>query len=109
MFSLQFGVPISHISRQVGQKDFYNFTHILASDKSNLDNLIGVRPHDSTAEVKLWGSYLNGAPIADPYYGSIVRWHEVLCHNRKTELLCRMDLKTYITNAFNYPMLSWIR
>jgi low molecular weight phosphotyrosine protein phosphatase len=73
MLSSQFGVPISHISRQVGQKDFYNFTHILASDKSNLDNLLRIRPHDSTAEVKLWGSYLDGAPIADPYYGGIVR------------------------------------
>jgi len=67
----KFGIPISHIARQVSQKDFYNFTHILASDNSNLDALRRIRPQDSTAEVRLWGSYLDGASIADPYYGGI--------------------------------------
>ncbi|KAI0307698.1 phosphotyrosine protein phosphatase I superfamily [Multifurca ochricompacta] len=67
----KFGVHISHEARQVGPNDFYNFTHILASDKSNLDNLFRMKPHDSTADVKLWGSYLDGRPIADPYYGGI--------------------------------------
>ncbi|KAH9982356.1 phosphotyrosine protein phosphatase I superfamily [Lactifluus volemus] len=65
----KFGVSISHISRQVRRQDFYDFTYILASDNSNLNNLLRVRPDDSTAQVKLWGSYLDGAPIADPYYG----------------------------------------
>lgn len=65
----KYGVPISHEARQVGQKDFYNFTHILASDVSNLNNLLRIKPGDSTAEVKLWGSYHDGEPIADPYYG----------------------------------------
>ncbi|KAI0257670.1 phosphotyrosine protein phosphatase [Lactifluus subvellereus] len=67
----KFGVPISHIARQVNQRDFYDFTHILASDNANLDALRRIRPHDSTAEVRLWGSYLDGAQIADPYYGGI--------------------------------------
>lgn len=80
MLSSQFGVPISHISRQVRQKDFYNFTYILASDNSNLDKLLRIRPDDSTAQIKLWGSYLDGAPIADPYYGGVVRLYGVMCH-----------------------------
>ncbi|KAI9513042.1 phosphotyrosine protein phosphatase [Russula earlei] len=73
----KFGVPISHEARQVRQRDFYDFTHILASDKSNLDNLLRVKPSDSTAEVKLWGSYLDGKPVADPYYGDIKGFEDV--------------------------------
>ena len=109
MLSSQFGVPISHIARQVSQEDFYNFTYILASDNSNLDALRRMRPHDSTAEVRLWGSYFDGAPIADPYYGGIVSWRGVECHECKTKPLCRKDLKIPIINAFNYPTHSWIR
>jgi len=70
--SPQFGVPIEHEARKVTQSDFYNFTHILASDKSNLEKLLRKKPSDSTTEVKLWGSYVDGKPIADPYYGGIV-------------------------------------
>jgi len=75
--SPQFGVPIEHEARKVNQRDFYNFTHILASDKANLDSLLRMKPSDSTAEVKLWGSYLDDKPIADPYYGSIKGFEEV--------------------------------
>ncbi|KAH9984647.1 phosphotyrosine protein phosphatase I superfamily [Russula compacta] len=73
----KFGVPIAHEARQVSQKDFNNFTHILASDKSNLDKLLRIKPGDSTAEVKLWGSYLDGEPIADPYYGGIKGFEDI--------------------------------
>ena len=75
--SPQYGIPIAHESRKVTQSDFYNFTHILASDESNLNNLTRIKPGDSTAEVKLWGSYLDGESIADPYYGGVVCWHRV--------------------------------
>jgi low molecular weight phosphotyrosine protein phosphatase len=36
-----------------------------------------VKPRDATADVRLWGSYADGAPIADPYYGGVrlVRRH----------------------------------
>ena len=70
--STQFGVPISHEARQVCEKDFYSFTHILAADTSNLNNLLRKKPDDATAEVKLWGSYLDNKSIPDPYYGGIV-------------------------------------
>jgi len=73
----KFGVPISHEARQVSQRDFYNFTHILASDNSNLASLLRNKPSDSTAEVKLWGSYLDGKPIADPYYGGIKGFEDI--------------------------------
>jgi len=69
-------VPINHTARQITPSDFTKFTHILAADGSNLRHLEGIErrlreqePSNSTAEVKLWGSYLPGdKPIADPYY-----------------------------------------
>ncbi|KAI9460998.1 phosphotyrosine protein phosphatase [Lactarius psammicola] len=67
----KFGVPISHEARQVQEGDFYSFTHILTSDTSNLNNLLRKKPDDATAEVKLWGSYLDDKSIPDPYYGGI--------------------------------------
>ncbi|KAI3622833.1 phosphotyrosine protein phosphatase [Moniliophthora roreri] len=65
------GVPISHQARKISNSDFTNFTHILAADGSNLRDLERHKPQDTTAEVKLWGSYLNNEPIGDPYYGGI--------------------------------------
>ena len=52
--------------------DYTTFTHILASDKSNLSNLQYMKPDISTAEIRMWGSYLDGKPIGDPYYGGQV-------------------------------------
>ncbi|PFH54802.1 hypothetical protein AMATHDRAFT_134075 [Amanita thiersii Skay4041] len=62
-------VPISHQARQISTSDFTEFTHILASDDGNLRELHRIKPRDSTAEVRLWGSYLDGNSIPDPYYG----------------------------------------
>ncbi|KAI0286920.1 phosphotyrosine protein phosphatase [Russula aff. rugulosa BPL654] len=72
----KYEIPISHEARQVSQKDFYNFTHILASDGSNLNDLLSIKPGESTAEVKLWGSYHDGKPIADPYYGGTKKFED---------------------------------
>ncbi|KAF5323623.1 hypothetical protein D9611_005767 [Ephemerocybe angulata] len=63
------GVPIGSHARQVATSDFLKFTHILASDENNLRNLQSVKPGNATASVRLWGSYLDGLPIPDPYYG----------------------------------------
>ncbi|TDL28626.1 phosphotyrosine protein phosphatase [Rickenella mellea] len=62
-------VPISHKARKVKTEDFTTFTHILASDQANLQNLKRVQPEGATAVVRLWGSYEDGMPIDDPYYG----------------------------------------
>lgn len=53
--------------------DFDRFTHILTADESNLRDLTRIKPKNSTAELHMWGSYLDNKPIADPYYGGIVR------------------------------------
>ncbi|KAJ3564979.1 hypothetical protein NP233_g7941 [Leucocoprinus birnbaumii] len=65
----QHKVPINSLARQVKTSDFTQFTHILASDKNNLRDLERIKPSNATAEVRLWGSYLDGEPIPDPYYG----------------------------------------
>lgn len=64
-------------------EDFYSFTHLLAADTSNLNHLLRKKPDDATAEVKLWGSYLDdNKSIPDPYYGDIVSslWAAVRGH-----------------------------
>ncbi|EAU92692.1 phosphotyrosine protein phosphatase [Coprinopsis cinerea okayama7 len=63
------GVAIDCQARQVATSDFINFTHILAADQNNLKHLESMKPANATATVRLWGSYLDGRPIPDPYYG----------------------------------------
>ncbi|KAG8933150.1 hypothetical protein FRC02_012374 [Tulasnella sp. 418] len=65
------GVPIDHLARAVTLSDFTEFDYILASDKQNLSNLQRKAPKNSTATVALFGSFGDGKPIADPYYGGI--------------------------------------
>lgn len=76
--TLQHKVPISHEARQVTISDFTQFTHILAADANNLRDLKRLVPGNSTADVRLWGSYLDNKPIPDPYYGGLVRLQEYL-------------------------------
>ncbi|KAI0330600.1 phosphotyrosine protein phosphatase [Cubamyces sp. BRFM 1775] len=73
----KYKVPIKHAARQVQADDFRRFTHILAADEANLRNLNRVKPRDAKAEVRLWGSYLDNAPIPDPYYGGMNGFEEV--------------------------------
>lgn len=40
-----------------------------------------MKPADSTAEVRLWGSYVDGKAIADPYYGGVVGTHLEFCNH----------------------------
>ncbi|PPQ63009.1 hypothetical protein CVT24_006115 [Panaeolus cyanescens] len=75
--AVQHNVPIDSLARQVSTSDFVKFTHILASDESNLRNLERVKPTNTTAEVRLWGSYLDKKPIPDPYYGGIDGFEKV--------------------------------
>ena len=73
LYIFQHGVPISCKARQVTTSDFTRFTHILAADENNLRDLLRKKPSNATADIRLWGSYLDNKPIADPYYDSIVR------------------------------------
>lgn len=64
-------VPINHHARAVESSDFKTFDYILASDNANLSNLKSMAPRGSTATIALFGSFGDGQPIADPYYGGI--------------------------------------
>jgi len=68
----QHSVPITCLARQVAKADFTSFTHILASDENNLRELMRKKPSNSTADIRLWGAYLDNKSIPDPYYGAKV-------------------------------------
>ncbi|KAF7310786.1 Phosphotyrosine protein phosphatase [Mycena chlorophos] len=70
-------IPISHSSRKLKNSDFVQFTHILASDESNLRDIKRVAPSNGTAEIRLWGSYLDGKAIPDPWYGGMSGFEQV--------------------------------
>ncbi|PPQ67041.1 hypothetical protein CVT26_009938 [Gymnopilus dilepis] len=70
-------VPIDSTARQVKTSDFLQFTHILAADENNLRHLNSMKPSNATAEVRLWGSYLDNKPIPDPYYGGMSGFEKV--------------------------------
>ncbi|KZP10544.1 phosphotyrosine protein phosphatase [Athelia psychrophila] len=59
-----------HRARSIESNDFTRFDYILAADKNNLQNLQKIKPKNCTADVRLWGSYLDNEPISDPYYDS---------------------------------------
>lgn len=46
-----------------------------------------MKPADSTAEVRLWGSYVDGKAIADPYYGGPVGTHLEFCNHMNPLML----------------------
>ena len=67
------GTDISaYRGRQVSREDFYRFTHVIALDRDNLDQLRALCPEDGTAELSLLLDHVEGRggePVADPYYG----------------------------------------
>jgi len=67
----KYEVPVDHKAQQVRPQHFREFDYILASDAANMNALSRITPTDSTADVKLWGYWDDGKPIADPYYGNM--------------------------------------
>ena len=67
------GVDISPLrGRQIKPADFRRFTHIVALDAQNLDDLRRLAPADATAELSLLLDHVEGRegqPVADPYFG----------------------------------------
>ena len=103
-------VPIDSLARQVKTSDFIHFTHILAADESNLRNLNGIKPSNATADVRLWGSYLDNKPIPDPYYGGMVSAQRTFSEMKiKNHLVHRVVLIKFTTNACDCPMHSSMR
>ena len=79
------GVEISGLrARQVTQADFRRFTHVVALDHDNLENLRRLAPADATAELSLLLDHVpgrEGQAVTDPYFGDDagfeVTWAEV--------------------------------
>lgn len=67
------GIDIAHYqARQVTADDFRRFTHILALDQDNLDDLRAIAPPDATASLCLLLDHAKGRAgesVLDPYYG----------------------------------------
>ncbi|KAF8913006.1 phosphotyrosine protein phosphatase [Gymnopilus junonius] len=73
----KYNVHIDSTARQVTTSDFIQFTHVLAADENNLRHLNNMKPANTIAEVRLWGSYLDNKPIPDPYYGGVYGFEKV--------------------------------
>ncbi|MNT58168.1 Low molecular weight protein-tyrosine-phosphatase YfkJ [compost metagenome] len=80
------GVDISPLrGRQIKPADFRRFTHIVALDAQNLDDLRRLAPADATAELSLLLDHVEGRegqPVTDPYFGDDegfnVAWADVV-------------------------------
>ena len=65
-------IPMNHRGRQLDQKDFYEFDHILAMDLANLGDARMVQPSDGTATLKLIRDFdpdPADGQVPDPYWG----------------------------------------
>jgi protein-tyrosine phosphatase len=66
------GVDISRLrARKLKTSDFNDFDMIFAIDRSNLRDIVGAAPHDSSADIHLFMDFVSGQQrdVPDPYYG----------------------------------------
>ena len=68
------GTPLSGRAQQFTGRDFERYDHVIAMDRSNRDELLGMaRDERDRAKVRLLRSFEPGAPadadVPDPYYG----------------------------------------
>jgi len=84
-------ITLSHIVRQITMSDFTKFTHILAVDEKTLRDLTTMEPHNATAVVRLWGSYVDWIPIPRP--GDDKKLEEVY-------QLCKVLSKAFLDEIF---------
>jgi protein-tyrosine phosphatase len=87
------GVPYSGRARRIEPDDYYAFDHIVAMDRSNLEDILARQPADATAEIHLMRSFdpdPDHDDVPDPYYGGpggFDRVHDIV--ERSTEALLR--------------------
>ena len=78
--TLRHGLDISdYRARQVSSLDFYQFTHILALDQSNLEDLHSIAPANAAAHLSLLLDHverMEGQSVADPYFGDASGFEE---------------------------------
>jgi protein-tyrosine phosphatase len=76
------GIPLSGHARQFTAKDFGRYEHVIAMDRSNRDDLLGMaRTPAERSKVRLLRSFDASAPpdadVPDPYYGGPRGFDEV--------------------------------
>ncbi|HPI80936.1 MAG TPA: low molecular weight phosphotyrosine protein phosphatase, partial [Cyclobacteriaceae bacterium] len=74
------GVALDHRGRQLQKEDVARFDFILAMDRSNYDNILGLAQNASLAgKVMLLRKFdpLQGEEVPDPYYGGEEGFQEV--------------------------------
>ena len=70
------GIDLSPLrARQAVARDFTQFDHIYAMDRSNFANVTAIRPANASASLDL---FLGDAEVPDPYYGGLDGFDRVL-------------------------------
>ena len=72
---------MTHLGRQISQKDFSEFDHIFVMDQSNLENVFKVCPPGFENKVSLLTKYAknkNYQMIPDPYHGQAADFEHVI-------------------------------
>ncbi len=80
------GIDISHLrGRQIEQTDFNRFDWIIGMDRSNMRNILHVRPTCSTAQIVMLMDLVigrEGTEVTDPWYGGkdnfVDTWNDVI-------------------------------
>ena len=63
------GLSTEHKARTVTRQDFQHYEYILCFDEQNIRGLESLKSRQSTATVRLLGSYISeGKVVEDPYY-----------------------------------------
>lgn len=92
------GYDLSELrARQVTPADFAGFSHILAMDRANLDDLEAMKPAGFTGELGLFLVYgTRGVlEVPDPYYGGARGFEDVLdlVEDASEGLIARLGLR----------------
>lgn len=81
------GVPVNHAAQQITKDDFGKFDYVIGMDKSNKEDLLFMKPRNSSAKVAMFGEWRTdksfGEVVVDPYYGGIDGFEvnfQQLCH-----------------------------
>ena len=65
----KYGLNTDHRARHVTKEDFKHYEYLLCFDEQNIRALKRMQPKNSTATVRLLGSYVGeGKVVQDPYY-----------------------------------------
>lgn len=92
------GYDLSELrARQVTPADFARFSHILAMDRANLDDLETMKPAGFAGELGLFLTYgTRGVlEVPDPYYGGVQGFEDVLdlVEDAAEGLIARLGLR----------------